>query len=360
MMKLYKYRPISDFLYKELFYQELYFASYIELNDPLDLSARIEFTPNDANQIEYLLWFIFKTTLNFHDGLLTDEELLNDKQLLNFNDDKSQRDKYKSVLFDKLIQASKEHHFIYIDDLELILQETSHTLPFKIDINKLKVELKRLTCKFLENSHTTCFSEKNDDFLMWSHYASKHSGVCLEFTLENKNQFPYKITGKRSPNKDEYLQKVSKWNINQTIYWEGIRKVKYQENQPHINFFEFSPVFNNENDCDLIGLSKSWTHQFAFELTSVFSTKTLPWAYENEWRAISINFGETKEPEERIKHYPIECLTGIYFGMRTSESVKKRIYKIFKSGHHNQIIGYFNCIPTSSRELTFEEWEFDE
>jgi hypothetical protein len=31
--KIYKYRPLSDFLFKELFYNEIYFASYPELND---------------------------------------------------------------------------------------------------------------------------------------------------------------------------------------------------------------------------------------------------------------------------------------------------------------------------------------
>lgn len=60
MIKLYKYRPLNELLFKELYYQELYFASYSELNDPLDLSARIDFTPADIQQIENLLWCLFR------------------------------------------------------------------------------------------------------------------------------------------------------------------------------------------------------------------------------------------------------------------------------------------------------------
>ncbi|MBN8697159.1 MAG: DUF2971 domain-containing protein [Bacteroidetes bacterium] len=358
MIILYKYRPLTDFLFKELYYQELYFASYLELNDPLDLSARIEFTPKEINQIENLLWFLFKTTLKIHEGQLTDDEKLNNQKLIEFNKNDELRNAYKVFLFDRLAQLAKEQGFISIDELENLLLSTNENIPFQLDISNFKIELKRLTKKFLENSHATCFSESNNDFLMWSHYASKHSGICLEFTLENNGLFPYKMTiGKRNHNKEEYLQRISKWKIEETIIWERIRKVKYQDKQPHINFFDFSPVFNNEYDCDLVGLSKSWTHKFANELEAVFSTKTLPWAYENEWRAIEINFGEKKEPEERINHYPIQCLTGIYFGIRTPEEVKKRIYKIFdKLQTHN--IKYFNCVPTSGRELKFENWDY--
>ncbi|MHB8261520.1 MAG: DUF2971 domain-containing protein [Bacteroidia bacterium] len=356
-MKLYKYRHLSDSLFKELYYQELYFASYSELNDPLDLSARIEFTPKEKNQIESLLWFLFKTTLKLHEGTLSEKEKSNNKQLIEFNKNEDLRNIYKTNIFDKLTELATKQDFISIEDLETVLISTSIDLPFQLDLLSFKIELKRLTTKFLENSHTTCFSETNNDFLMWSHYASKHSGICLEFTVENKGLFPYKMTGRRKANREEYLQRISKWNIEEAIFWERIKKVKYQEKQPHINFFDFSPVFNNEYDCDLIGLSKSWTHQFAFELEQVFSTKTLTWQYENEWRAIEINFGDKKEPEERINHYPIECLTAIYFGIRTPEVVKKRIYKIFDR-YHDQEINYFDCVLTSGRELTFNQWEY--
>ena len=305
--------------------------------------------------------FYLKQNIKLGDSerILNTKEVANNKILLKFNKDKKVINGYKTLLFEKLSQFGNENKFISIDDLENILQSTSEKIPFKLDLFSFKEEIKRLASKFLENSHTSCFSESNNDFLMWSHYASKHSGICLEFTLENSGLFPYVISARRAENKEEYLKRMSHWSIGQTMFWERIKKVSYQENQPHINFFDFSPVFNNEHNCDLIGLSKGWAHYFAYELENVFATKTLPWAYEKEWRAIEINFGDKKEPEERINHYPIECLTGIYFGIRTPENVKKRIYKIFEK-HFNHSIQYFTAVATSGRELEFEYWEYYE
>jgi len=112
MTILYKYRPLTDFLFKELYYQELYFASYSELNDPLDLSARIEFTPKEINQIENLLWFLFKTTLKIHKEQITNDEKLNNQKLIEFNKNEELRNTYKSLLFDKLTLLAKEQDFI--------------------------------------------------------------------------------------------------------------------------------------------------------------------------------------------------------------------------------------------------------
>ncbi|WP_199766222.1 DUF2971 domain-containing protein [Chryseobacterium scophthalmum] len=42
---------------------------------------------------------------------------------------------------------------------------------------------------------------------MWSHYSSKHSGICLEFNL-NHNNFPYEIQHKRVLNEVKFKQQV--------------------------------------------------------------------------------------------------------------------------------------------------------
>lgn len=35
--------------------------------------------------------------------------------------------------------------------------------------------------KFIENRGGSCFSEVNDELLMWAHYSDKYQGFCLEF-----------------------------------------------------------------------------------------------------------------------------------------------------------------------------------
>ncbi|MDP1624023.1 MAG: DUF2971 domain-containing protein [Bacteroidales bacterium] len=357
MNKLYKYRPLSEFLFKELLYQELYFASYSELNDPLDLSARIEFTAEKEEQVGYLIKLLFKTTLIIPKTDILTSEQNNNSNLIDFYKNKSARFSFRKNIYNKLIQLKKEHRFIWIDSIVNVIIEVAQEeqITFNINVINFKSELERLAKKFLENSFTTCFSSTNKDFLMWSHYATKHSGICLEFTLDHSGQFPYLMKGKRKKDIDKYLQSDSKWEVDEIIFWDKIHQVDYQDEQPYINFFDFLPVFDNEHNCDLIGLSKSWTHKFAEELELVFSTKTKPWSYEKEWRAIEINFGEPQHPEERIRHYPLEVLTGVYFGIRTPENVKKRIHNIFnKLGKEIQ---FFDGKPTNGRDLDFEIWE---
>jgi hypothetical protein len=359
--KLYKYRPLSDFLFKELYYQELYFASYEELNDPLDLSARLEFTAKNEKQIGYLLYFIFKTTLKLliknHISEVAKEDI---RKVTRLNENIELQEKIKKIIYSEIKKLKETQDFISFDDLKNILINVSNepNIDFPVQFETFKDELDRLTKKFLQNSYATCFSERNDDFLMWSHYSSKHSGICLEFTLEHANLFPYEMRLRRESNVEEYKKRHSEHTLSEHIFWDRISKVTYCKQQPYINFFDFVPVFVNEHDCDLIGLSKSVWHGYAFELELIFSTKTLPWEYEKEWRAIDINFGEPQHPEERIRHYPIEALSSIYFGIRTPLYVKKRISDIFKKKQKD--IVYFDCKLSNGRELSFEEWEDSE
>ena len=191
---------------------------------------------------------------------------------------------------------------------------------------------------------------------MWSHYASKHSGICIEFNLEKPASFPHKLTSKRLPDEEKFKQAHSEWELKELIFWDSIYPVLYTDEQPFINFFEFSPVFENEHDCDLIGQSKSWTFQFSNRLSDCFSVKTKAWEYEKEWRMINVNFKETEHPENRIQYYPIEIITAIYFGARTPLVVKERIYKILNQ--KSEKIEYFDCFLNGTNQLSFKSWEY--
>lgn len=359
MEKLYRYRPLSDFLFKELYYQELYFASYGELNDPLDLSARIEFSFEEEHQVDYLIHFLYKSTLKLSECYSDKVRLLNSK-LLSFIGDKDRVLSFRKSLVNNFIILKQRVGNLWYHDVECCVAKSikEENIDFDFDLSSFISELNRITEKFLANSHVTCFSETNDNFLMWSHYASKHSGVCLEFSLINEGLFPYAKRGQRNYDDENYKQRISEWHTKAYIYWERLRRVTYEDKQPFINFYDFSPVFENENDCDLIGLSKPWTHEFALQLELAFSTKTKPWDYEKEWRAIEINFSAPKEPEDRIRHFPIECLSAIYFGSRTPETAKKRIFRIFDS--IGKSLNYFDTKPANGKELEFSRWEYYE
>ncbi len=57
-MKLYRYRPLNGFLFKELLYQEIYHASPHELNDPLDLNTQVNFYSTEINKLTSFSRFI--------------------------------------------------------------------------------------------------------------------------------------------------------------------------------------------------------------------------------------------------------------------------------------------------------------
>lgn len=345
-MKIYRYRPLNEFLYKELYYQEMYFASYLELNDPLDLSARIDFSPRKKEDIEDIFTYILFTSFDSGRPKSKREDI--NTNLIEFNQNKEKSEKFCLKLYEELNKINLLKKFVSIDDLEKILRLESEDFELKINVQKIRNKLQRQTKKFLQNSSAICFSEKKDNFLMWSHYASKHSGICLEFSL-NKSRFPFKHVAKHHI-AENYQENFAGWSNNGVIIPESLKKVEYQQTQPQINFFEFSFLFIDEDRFS--------GDELYYELSDVFSLKTTPWKYEKEWRCIHLNFEDDEYPENRIKHYPIECLTGIYFGIRTPEIIKNRIYNIFKLLRKD--LKYYSCRQTNTKKLDFEEWEYFE
>lgn len=354
--KIYKYRPLSEFIFKELKYCELYFASYLELNDPLDLSTRINFRPKNANQLEYLIYFLIKNSIIF--SLKANSKNGSDhiQEMIKLSKNNKLKSKMCNRLYSYLVE--QDNNFISYDIIENGLNKICEEFQIEFNLMNFKDEFQRITKVFFESSYATCFSETCTDFLMWSHYASKHTGICIGFSLNHEQRFPYFLAGNRKPDAEKYSKKFSEWNLTGGLYWDEIIKVKYQEELPSINFYDFSPVFENENDCDLMALSKSRWHGYAHELKKIYSIKTLPWKYEKEWRAIEISFGELKQPEERIRHYPVEAVTEIYFGIRTPSKVKDRIYKILNSKKEG--IEYFDCHLSNTRDLETKEWAYCE
>jgi hypothetical protein len=225
-MKLYRYRPLNEFLFKELLYQELYFASYLELNDPLDLSAGIDFSPNEVDDIEKLITYILF-------GLYSTKNETNTNEILiQFNQNEEGRKVFCMRLFEALKKINSSKKFVSFDDVEIEFNLISKEFYFEVSLNKIKSKLLLQTKKFLQNSSTICFSETNHNFLMWSHYATKHTGICLEFSFDNP-RLPYKY-GKKSEISKKPQQNFSAWNDKGIILTESIKKVTYQGKRPYL------------------------------------------------------------------------------------------------------------------------------
>ena len=350
--KIYKYRPLSDFLFKELFYNELYFASYSELNDPLDLTAKLNFKPADAKRLDYLVYSLIKVSISpSYEEAKQGIKVEPTTSLMKFAKDMELRTELCEKLFSQL---PINDEFITYNQIIEKLKPLSKENDLNFRFEAYEKEIERLTEVFFQSSFSTSFSKTFSDFLMWSYYSSKHQGICLEFTLNNKGTFPYIVTSSREKDEQKYVKQNTEWERKSHIFWDRIHKVEYVPELPTINFFDFAPVFENEGDCDLMGLSKSRWHGYAFELERIFSHKTLDWKYEEEWRAIEINFKNNKHPESRISHYPSEALTRVYFGIRTPDNVKERVYQIISN--QNSETDFYVAKLTDKRELDFEEW----
>ena len=112
--------------------------------------------------------------------------------------------------------------------------------------------------RFLETRGISCFSERNNNLLMWSHYADRCTGFCLEFNTD--------------------FEPFSK-----------LRIVDYSDQIPQID-----PV-------------KMWVHKDYEQIIDLYCLKSKQWDYEKEWRCIHAEAGTEFA-------YESSALNAMYFG----------------------------------------------
>lgn len=120
-------------------------------------------------------------------------------------------------------------------------------------ITKAMNDLDAVIAKTLDEiramARITCFSKRNDSILMWSHYASSHEGVCIEF--EN--------------DKDIF------------------KEVKYQKRKAKLDLFEVAQRILAYN---FIGKPVELEGKIANKILNPFFIKSTDWSYEEEVRCV--------------------------------------------------------------------------
>lgn len=339
-MKLYRYRPLSEFLFKELLYSEIYLASPTELNDPLDLNGQLNYFSDSEDEIRALVRFIFKQAFVLYGkiDLVLVKNLMNqmsyEKLGLYITADFSNRNSSivtKSDLFDILSRFYYEN------------TSTDNGLE-KIKAEDLFSSLDELFTQFLNNSSVACFSECNTNFLMWSHYASGHTGICLEFEVgadpQNNDTCHFPILS-NVPFEGKCIE-----------YLQNVRIVRYPTSLSKLKFYDYLPVFDNAGDADLMNLSKSYWHQYANGIEKIFLEKLKPWAEEKEWRLVHVGFQETMA-EDRILKFNSGALTGVYFGAKASKQTQARVRNILENSDNNPV--FYKCSIDGTRGIGVEK-----
>ena len=169
---IYKYYRINEYLYDVLISNQLYFSSIGQFNDPYDTHFCLKQTPT-AGEFE--------------------------KFWTQFNIEKENYQKYMDL--------------------------------FKKNPEKCVAPILKAMKGLLNYYGICCFTARKDNFLMWSHYADSHKGVCLGFEYEGMTEhfkqfdkveykeepFAYDITDCSNSTAKAILTKSSHWNYEEEI-----------------------------------------------------------------------------------------------------------------------------------------------
>lgn len=154
---------------------------------------------------------------------------------------------------------------------------------------------------FLNTKGVTCFSEANNDLLMWSHYGGRYKGICLEFDTS-----------------------VEPFN--------RISKVRYLERLPEI-------------DVRTILVTNTFN-----PVLELFCTKAKAWEYEREWRAMHKVAGTSYT-------YPAESLLGAYFGPDIDEQ-SLEIVCLILGGQNENVKFYSGTRSTTEFKVQFSQFTY--
>lgn len=135
--------------------------------------------------------------------------------------------------------------------------------------------------KLLISQYAFCsLSEENNNFLMWSHYASGHSGFVVGIDFEQEDSY------------DTFL-----------------RPINYKNSIPDLDLQKFGEFILSNNEDD----------NFIENIIDYLSVKILDWKYEKEWRLWVNEPGYYKLKPEQIK----EVIFGYNCSIETQMLVSK-------------------------------------
>ncbi len=236
--KLYRYRSLKnmDYIKDEICNGQIFLSLPCEMNDPFDSHSILE----SGNPGFYART---KDTYMERFKLILDDET------------------FDSIFgaadwLDKLLAYVASQ---YVPESEVNAMKDKVSKILMDEIAKLNSSINDMINKM---SRFACFTEKNSNLPMWSHYANGHTGVCLEYDISSIS--------------DVYI-------INRLL------PVKYVSKLP--------------DGTSL--LSQDETSKFSF-MDYILMHKLLDWSYETEWRLIfnagSWFYGPDEIPKEFWKN----------------------------------------------------------
>jgi hypothetical protein len=262
---MYKYFTFSEYALVNLLNNEFYMNHYEAFNDPFECWANV------------LSGFPDKSTKN--------------ERLLNI---------FKAWGFNSLDDA------IANDNYDLLKESLVGSEP---NIKEI------IRC-----ARITCFSKRDDNLLMWSHYADGLRGFCIEYDpsliLSNDKAFS-------SIHDVHYTQTPAVIDTAiMSIHSDLIDYNEYAMSQPN-----YSPGSINYKEEQLKSINEA-NHIFE----KILATKPLEWAYEEEIRLISQTFNN--ENQDNLFNYPPQAVKSVIFGEKMPTRQQDALRYIFEASDY--------------------------
>ncbi|MDR3681235.1 MAG: DUF2971 domain-containing protein [Flavipsychrobacter sp.] len=238
---IFKYLPINVYTLQTIVNNELHFTSPQDFNDPRDSKFKLKVSAE------------IDGVINFYNSLNLSSE-----------------------------EKAKKISRYYLDNKEFF--------------NDIETEF---NTRLKKETGVTCFSERNDNALMWSHYADKHTGICLMFEWEKHASF-----------------------------FMGY-KVQYKNTIPE--------VYYSGN-----GL---------FETGNIILTKLAHWSYEQEVRSVI----KLDNGTNHLAAFDPKALKGIIYGERASKVDKKTIRKIINMHPGYENVEFFTQSVNESNGIIIKK-----
>jgi hypothetical protein len=288
--KIYRFMDMNGIV-QSLKSSTLRYSSTLKFNDPLDCSFYtinyLENVPRMFNRIKSRFKKMFVAeTYRAIKGIFGEDNVLNE-----------------------LIAKAESDGCSEEDLSKIITDEQAESIFIKMLVSDPTIFYNPNAIKFC------CFSKdyySHQSALMWSHYADKHKGACLEFDFyklakDAKERSHYKIMRNR------FVKNIDTSDVPFVVrYMKKIPKFKFTQSKKDFRWI---------------------------------NTKSKIWSYEKEVRCILANSQENLTTED--VHFPYEYLSKVIFGKFSSQNEIDEIKAIIQDKYPNN-------------NICFEQMEIDD
>lgn len=347
-MHIYRYRSNNLLSQKGLLYDEWYFASREELNDPIDMQSKFEFGENSQDT-----WLgILSSTWQDKEYITLVSQYFTSLSPISYEQLLQELDTHALKLIGLIFKNRK------ISNAEF--ESFSHSMN----------NVRRLLELYEPGAgYSVSFSKKNDEMLMWSHYAGSHTGYCLIYRPIDGylGQCPLRTKESLDVSESHSSTIGSRFKVEDIHYENQLNSIDARKLLPTS---KTGFIFANEDD----------RLEHHAHIQKQILTKNTCWEYEaecrlllpqpNKWISGHCNYNSY----QRLFHYDFNQITGIIFGARMSPNdettlktiinakLKKRYSDISASQEKKYIFDFVfqkAKICTSSRNLKIVDLELN-